>query len=112
MFGTKTGSTHLLHHGPVGGGGDVVPVLPERLPGEAGAEDLDGVHHEARPDLGQRAVLLGEDLVVAEPNLAVDHGEGVHVVEEGLALRVVVRDGENLDRASVSDEHLGLETLH
>ena len=57
--------------------------------------DLDGVEDEARPDLGERAVLL-DDLEVAEPDAVVGHAEGEHVVEEGLAPRVVVGHAEYL----------------
>ena len=77
-------------------GRDVISVFPQRFPGETRSEDLDRLHDEAGSDLGEGAVLLGQNLVVAKPNLAVDHGKRVHVVEERLALRVEIRNGKNL----------------
>ena len=74
---------------------DVSGVVPQRLAREAGLEDLDWVEDEARSDLGERAVLL-DDLEVAEPDAVVGHAEGEHVVEEGLAPRVVVGHAEYL----------------
>ena len=74
---------------------DVSGVVPQGLAGEAGLEDLDGVEDEAGPDLCEGAVLL-DDLEVAEPDAVVGHAEGEHVVEEGLAPRVVVRHPEYL----------------
>ena len=74
---------------------DVSGVVPQGLAGEAGLEDLDGVEDEAGADLGEGAVLL-HDLEVAEPDAVVGHAEGEHVVEEGLALGVVVWHAEYL----------------
>ena len=74
---------------------DISGVVPQGLSGEAGLEDLDGVEDEAGPDLCEGAVLL-DDLEVAEPDAVVGHAEGEHVVEEGLAPRMVVRHAEYL----------------
>ena len=89
---------------------DVSGVVPQGLSGEAGLEDLDGVEDEAGPDLCEGAVLL-DDLEVAEPDAVVGHAEGEHVVEEGLAPRVVVRHAEYL-RYIVDHTCLLEVTLH
>ena len=53
-----------------------------------------------------RQTLLG-DLVVADPNLAVHHEEGHHVVHERLALRMAQRNGEDLLEEGLDQLQLG-----
>jgi hypothetical protein len=51
---------------------------------------------EARSDLDQRPILGFQDLVVAEPDLIVDDCESVHMIEEGLALWMMIGHREYL----------------
>ena len=81
--------------------GDVLTVLPEDVTAEDALQDEDRLEAETRADLHQRE-LVGllvrtvVDLVVTHPNSAVEIAEREHVVDERLALRVALRDGEDL----------------
>ena len=52
------GGLELLEHGALGVGRHVGGVLPQRLPGEAALEYLDGVENHAGPNLCQGSGLL------------------------------------------------------
>lgn len=81
--------------------GDVLVVLEEGLSSEGSAEDTDWIESEAWSDLNKLDLLaLGvilNDLVVSEPDAIVANGEGEDVIDEGLALWMVVGGSESLN---------------
>ena len=96
---------------------DVIWVLVQRRPTKCALKYTDGAKSEARANLdeirlrvnvlgslSQLAFLLPGNLVVAEPDAAVENGEGKHVVYKWLALRMRVRRSKCLhDKSTVSD---------
>ncbi len=104
-----------LEHGTLDVGGDVAGVLPQHSAAERASEDLDGSEDETRADLDEdrlalllsTAVGIVGNLVVAEPDAAVEVEEGEDVVDEGLDLGVALRGREALGEELLHQKRVG-----